>query len=177
MWSILVGALFGGFCRMVAGFDLWTKSADLTAVMTVSFLVAGSISVGYITVLCGEAASPRSVAQWMLASCAAIVLSSAIAALFLLEGMICIIFALPVTMVFAIVGGLIAGYSRRRSQARAFTTMAVLVLPLLLPPLEMRFPNRADVRTVQTDITIHASPGMVWKNIARVDAIRPDELP
>jgi hypothetical protein len=51
-----------------------------------------------------------------------------------------------------------------------------VIFALLLAPLERRLSPPVDHRTVETEIRIHAPASVVWRNIERVPAIRPEEL-
>jgi hypothetical protein len=53
----------------------------------------------------------------------------------------------------------------------------VALLPFMLGAAEHKLPTTQDMRVVESDIIINASPQTVWTNIERVPRIEPGELP
>jgi hypothetical protein len=181
-WSIALGASFGLFNRLAVAFDWFPHrnvlgSFTLTAVMSFSYLALGSAVVGYITVWCAEINGKRPIWQWIVVPWCSILLTMVGAALFLLEGAICLVFALPMLMFFASAGGVVAGAIRRRARPGIAAHLCIASLPLILPQLEMCFPPPLQIRSVQSEVRIVAPPSIVWRNIASVSPIRPEELP
>jgi hypothetical protein len=74
-------------------------------------------------------------------------------------------------------GGVVAGVIRRKGYPSISAQRCILALPLVLPQVETQFATSLQVRTVQTEIKIFASPSIVWKNIASVSPIHAEELP
>ncbi len=181
IWSILAGSSFGLLLRLAAAFHWFTNrqvmGTALDAVMALSYLVLGSLGVGYVTVWCAEIKAKRPVWQWIVAPWCSALLMILGSAAFLLEGAICLVFAFPVVMVFASVGGVIAGVIRRKMHPGMPAQLCLLALPLVLPQVETQFATPLQVRTVETEIQIFAPPSIVWKNIASVSPIRAEELP
>lgn len=181
MWSIALGASFGLLLRVSAAFD-WFRQRSvmglaLSAVMSLSYLALGSAAVGYVTVWCAENKAGRPIWQWiLLAWCSTLVVMVG-AAIFLLEGVICLVFALPLVMPFASIGGVLAGVIRRKTSRRLSVHLCVIFLPLILPQAEVFFPAPLQIRIVRSEIRIFAPPSEVWKNIASVSAIHSEELP
>jgi hypothetical protein len=87
---------------------------------------------------------------------------------FAIEGVICIVMALPIALPMALLGGVI-GYLAQRPQAKWGQSPSRMLMIVLLPfgvmtsesimPLE---PPRHEVRTT---IRIEASPERIWKNL------------
>lgn len=87
--------------------------------------------------------------------------------IFALEGIICLIMAAPIGLLFTWLGFLI-GYSLSKSQVNKKTPAAIVVLMLSVPSLmafESTIKTFEDVRSVTTSIEINASPETVWKNV------------
>jgi hypothetical protein len=179
--SILLGGLFGLFFRLIFKFPVWFHilSPGGTIVMTAAFLLLGPFAVGYITIDVAERTAPRSVPYSIFVPWPAVLTGITLTYLFNLEGLICIVFALPIALVFSSLGGVAAWQQARirRNEKRGFTTACVAVLPLLLAPLETQIKPPVEYRTVETEIRIHAQESIVWKNIERVRPIAPAELP
>jgi hypothetical protein len=92
------------------------------------------------------------------------------------EGAICIVMALPITLLLgvagALVGYLIQSRGARRPSAQVVSA-AVLVLPALLgvESLEGREPP---LRAVTTQIVVDAPPSVVWRHVVAVEPL-PEE--
>jgi hypothetical protein len=83
-------------------------------------------------------------------------------------------------MILASVGGLLGGVAARlirSNRAKRVTMACVMALPLVTAPWEKPVLYRLDEREVENVIEIKASPEVIWRNIASVRAIRPEELP
>ena len=149
--------------------DLW--------VMTTGFLIVVPFVMGWLTI--AETSSDREFhwVRWIFLPWAAVLLADLGLLLALVEGLICLVFAIPITLFVSSIGGISAGFFHRRKYLHSRTTTACLaVVPLLVSFLEMRVAPSLEVRTVETSITIHASVESVWKNIKSVPAIRPSEI-
>jgi len=94
-----------------------------------------------------------------------------------IEGLICIVFVLPIALVFGILGGLAARLVLRRNQGKKTAMLSIALAPLLMLAIELHVPEHFETRTVETTILIHAPATVIWNNIKKVDAIDPNELP
>ncbi len=181
LWSIAVGASFGLLFRVSAAYnwfpDKQLMGMNLTGVMSLSYLVLGSAAVGYITIWRAEIKEKRPVWQWIVVPWCSVILILIGAALFLLEGIICLVFALPILLLFTSVGGVFAGVIRRTARAGIPTQLCIIALPLILPQIETHVSPPLQIRTVRNDLRITASPSVVWKEIASVSPIHREELP
>jgi len=93
------------------------------------------------------------------------------------EGMICIVMAAPLFLVFAVVGAIVGSIAHAIAPKGAPKLLSVaLVLPFLLAPIERE--NLPDTRhqTTRESIFIAAKPAVVWENINFPINIHPDEL-
>jgi hypothetical protein len=82
--------------------------------------------------------------------------------------------AIPPFGLLAMAGGAVAHALKRRADRR--DTLPMLALPFLVGLVEGRFTAPETPRVVHSSIEIEASPAVVWSQIERVPAIRPDEL-
>jgi hypothetical protein len=107
------------------------------------------------------------------------VLPLLVALLVKIEGMICIIMALPICLMLSSLGA-VTFYlaSQRFAPAKERSGLAALmVLPILAGPVEsLHVPTRSQSVT-ETEILIEAPARIVWENIIRVPRIRKEELP
>ncbi|HEY6445789.1 MAG TPA: hypothetical protein VIY53_04960 [Acidobacteriaceae bacterium] len=176
--GIVAGTVYGLVCRMYGQLLALIGTAGDTA-MTVGFLFLVPFAIGYVTIAFAWRISPRPVTQWIFAPWVGIFLGATCVWLINLEGLICVVFLLPVGLVMSSFGGIAAGLvGRTRDRGvQRIGLSCVVILPLLLQPLESRFiAPPVQSRIVQTEIQIQAPAGIVWRNIERVRAIAPGEL-
>jgi hypothetical protein len=163
--SVGFGTAYGVLARLIAQHT----SGPVFGVMTFSFLFVVPLTIGFLAVRPFENASWVQRLVWPWApSILAVVIAYAIG----LEGAICIVMGLPIILVMASVGGVLAWLTRRSPAA----TAVLLAIPFVGMPIESRFPPAAATeRTVRSSITIRAPAATIWREIASVRAIEPDE--
>jgi len=169
LYAIVAGVVYGLAFRLAFG---RSEVQGLLGVMTFAFLCLVPIGIGFLTVWLGERRGPWS---WPLRIFApwATSLAALLAALLLAwEGWICIFLWVPLFVVEATLGGLLAvwvGYLERKREARLnLAALGILLAPLAVAPLEHLLPPPAEIRTVRTSIDIAATPERVWPEIASV---------
>ena len=164
--GFLSGAAYGLATRVAVSFD--ARGSGLLA-MSLGFLFGVPIIIGYLTVRPFANASFRFrfFAPWI--TCALVILGSLVVGL---EGAICVVFAAPVMLLLASLGGLAAGAQPARS--RADVPIAIL-LPWAVMGLEHG--TLAPTRHVETttEIEIAAPASAVWPLVVSVDSIRDEE--
>jgi hypothetical protein len=172
--SLLIGVGYGALARLVFGLDLFK---DEFGVMTTSFIFLVPFGLGIAAVMVGERHSRWKWWQWIVIPWLAALLALGAALALAWEGIICIFLWVPLFLVLSSLGGLVGalvGYFLRK-RGRMLFLAAFLILPFVTAPLEHRIPLPDDRRVVRTEIEIAAAPEVVWQNIARVPAIRPEE--
>jgi hypothetical protein len=94
------------------------------------------------------------------------------------EGTICIIMMAPIALVLGSLGGLAAAVvvNPDRPKFSMTSMLVVALLPFVVGWTEPRVPPR-EIRSVKSDVVIHASPHTIWHNIERVRPIADNELP
>jgi hypothetical protein len=166
--GVLIGAAYGIAARLLA--EGPTSLRQLFGVMTLGFLIVVPIIIGYLTVRGIESPS-RLVcffAPWP--AC----LGTVLAAMLLgIEGMICVVLALPAMLLLSSFGGFIGGSGRVRRMPGALP--ALLVLPYVVAPLERGRDLPVRLATTRTTIDVAAPVPTIWPLIASVDSIRPAE--
>jgi hypothetical protein len=173
--GVLLGVLYGLFIRFGAQVKIFNSGAGF--VMTSSFIFLAPMVMGFLTIRRAAVAGPVPMWLWFAGPSATVLFTLAGVVFFKLEGLICMIMALPVLMISAIIGGVIAGASSQsKRNISSSTTACIAILPLLLAPAETYLTSPTQTRTVASEIRIHASPATVWRNIERVPAISPTEL-
>jgi hypothetical protein len=171
--SVTLGTCYGLIFRFSDRIHFFGTSPRETMLMTLAFLVAGPFAIGYITIHFASQQGVRPWWQWVLAPWLPVLLVGLVTFLFRVEGLICIVFAMPLALLLASAGGVAAGLVGRR-KTRA--VLSVACLPILLAPVESRLPSPEAHRMVENQIAIHAAPATVWRNIERVPAIDAREL-
>lgn len=180
--GVAVGVVYGLFLRAYQ-FVLtqpdrlrWQRVIHVDIVMTMAFLAGGPLLIGFLTVRRAELRQPAAFWRWIFLPWLAVTVMMGFTALLAWEGAICVIMALPIALLFASLGGVIAGLLTRRRRIAAAPTVCVALLPFLLAPAESLRPAPLQTRTVQNTILIHAPASVVWHNIERVPPIAPSEL-
>ena len=178
--SVALGAVYGLAVRGMIQFTPHARWAPpLISVMSVAFIIVLPFSVGYLTVAAKARETRVSIQQRVFLPWLPVVLALLGCEAVGWEGTICIVMITPIALFCASVGGLSAGAIVLPSQPRAGTiSMAIVaLLPFLVGPAEHHFPAPYDIRTVESDVLIHACPQTIWSNIERVRSIEPSELP
>jgi hypothetical protein len=177
--SAVAGAALGCIYRMLFSID-GNKWQGPLYIMTLGFLGFVPLSMGYFAVdqFLRKPHDKKVVwYHWLFLPWGSVFITMAVSIAVKWEGVICLIFAGPIMLVSSMVGGLLAkAISKRRihpvpGQLSAFT------IPLLVILAESHFAGPIQIRSVETDVLIHAPAAIVWENIRSVHTIAPSELP
>lgn len=171
-----LGVGYGLLARFVFGFGHGTS--DSFAVMTLSFLVGVPITLGFITVWCGEYRARFGWGRRVLMPWLASVTFLGCCLLLMWEGVICIVLLLPLILVLSSVGGLLAGIIQqlfKSKRSKNYCVGVVALLPFAAAPIEHLRSEAREIRTVENQIDIHADRATVWRNIRSVPRIRDEE--
>ncbi len=174
--GIILGGLVGFSFRLLAAFPKIASGRE-TWLMTLAFLALGPFAVGWVTATTAERSGKHSWLIRIFLPWPAILLASGIAFLLNMEGLICVVFALPIALFFASLGGVVSSLTTQEQRISKGPLTCVILLPVLAAPVEARLTPPAQTRTVETQIRIHAKPDVVWSNIKKVRPIAPAELP
>jgi hypothetical protein len=176
--SLAIGTIYGLALRFLGQISLPAPNAVWE--MTLAFMFIGPFAIGFIAIALYSKPEGRLKISWPAAifwPWPAIVLACLATVIFDLEGWICVVLFLPAGLVMSSLGGITALLIKRRSASRIrTTTIAIAVLPIVLAFPEARIPESNQLRTVDTQIVIHAPQETVWRNIKSVPAIAPEEL-
>jgi hypothetical protein len=179
--SVVAGAALGSIYRLWIWSQLmWSHHSTVATIMTFSFLSIVPFAMGYLSVRKYLSSMPPEEIhwwRWLFLPWTSVLVTMLISALVGWEGAICLIFAGPIMLVFALIGGVTARLTWNSLNEHSPGTLSAFALPILLIFLESHIPNPYEIRTVNTDILIRAPASAVWSNIKSVRAIRPDELP
>jgi len=176
--SVLAGAALGCIYRLIFDVQWWRGWS--ASVMTVGFLLLVPFSMGYVAVehyLRRTPAEELRPGYWLALPWLSVLITMVVAVVVKWEGLICLIFAVPVMLIMSLLGGVLAMVMARRLRHRAAGRLSACALPLLVILMESHIPSPWTIRTVETDTLIHAPAGVIWDNIKSVRAIAPAELP
>lgn len=178
LWLAAIAAVSYGLCAR-AFFGFWdlrnTRWIDATfEVMSVAFIFGVPFTIGFLASYLGRVTSFwRAVVFPLLPA----MLALGLALLLAWEGLICVLLWLPLFALLAMLGGAIAYLvlRLRGDTARGSVVGAVILLPLAIAPLESAAPKANELRRIATSIRVQADPAVVWREIASVREIRPEE--
>ena len=175
--SAIAGAILGCLYRLVFDFK-WAANGSL--IMTIGFLALVPLCMGYVAVDNYLRKAPIGGVRWIhwiALPWLSVLITIAVSLTVKWEGYVCLVFAAPVMFVFSTIGGIVARVTWGRLKRQASGTLSAMAFPLLFILLEAQVPSILEVRTVETDILIHAPATVVWNNIKSVRPIDPAELP
>jgi len=174
--ALIVGAIiavgYGVLIRVVADLKILN---DVLLVMSLAFISIVPMVVGFLAV------RPTEKPNWGFALMYPWILTAVIAVITGMigfEGAICILMALPILLINASIGGIIALLVSRRRLARGpGVTAAVVIFPLVFGLMERRIPAVYQYRVVESIIDIAAPAHAVWRQIVSVPEIQRHEMP
>jgi hypothetical protein len=179
--SVAAGTVLGCVYRLFIDFKVLNSDLNSPAwIMTIAFLVFVPLCMGYLSVHSYlRALPPEDIRwfKWLLLPWASVLLTMLVSVLVKWEGFICLVFAGPIMLFFSLWGGIAARLAWGKLKQRSPGTLSAFALPLLLMIVETQIPASQEIRTVNTEILIHAPASAVWSNIKSVRAIEPNELP
>lgn len=154
----------------------WAQPAG-TWVMTIGFLAVVPFTMGWIAIPRNTHDGRSHWTLWILLPWLPVLICNGCLLLGRVEGWICVVLSLPITLLFASLGGVTAGVgARNRMRRTGAATMCLALLPLLVSGLETGTAAPVAIREVKTEIRIDAPAATVWRKVERVSAIRPSEL-
>lgn len=173
--SVLAGAALG--CLYRATFNGNGEWPTLT--MTLGFLILVPLAMGYLAVdqYLRRASDEVSWQDWFFLPLLSVLITMAVSVAVKWEGAICLIFAGPIMLVSSTIGGLLARVFSRRRIRSVPGQLSVFTIPLLVILIETQVAAPIQIRTVETDVLIHAPAALVWNNIRSVPTISSSELP
>jgi hypothetical protein len=173
--SVAIGAAYGLTVRLLAGMH-----KDFFSVMSIGFIFFMPFALGCIAVFVAEIKRPQSVRTWIWLPWLPLLASLLGTLVTLLEGIICIVMFLPISIPLASIGGVLGGLAGRYLRSRRAQGLAMacmVVLPFVTGPWEQKVFYQMEARQVENVVDIKAPADVVWQNIERVRAIRREELP
>jgi uncharacterized membrane protein YhaH (DUF805 family) len=110
----------------------------------------------------------RSGAESALVAMTSVLLTAAVLVAVAVEGFVCVVMALPIAIIFALIGG---AFGHAISGGPRVGESAVLVLLVLAAPgvmgAEAALPREATLYAVRSEVVVNAPPSIVWRNVIR----------
>lgn len=177
--AVAAGAIYGIAVRLAILLKgRFAGRAETAAwVMSIGFIVGVPIAIAWIGEATLEQDGESHWGRWLIFPWLPMFVAEAVLLLFVVEGFICIVMAIPITMIAGSIGGVIAGlFYRNRKRNKTVSLACAAVLPLLFAGIESTLQPPTRTETADTSIVIHADETTVWNNIKTVPAIRPNEV-
>jgi uncharacterized membrane protein len=174
--GIILGVLYGISIRVFLEFS---DAFNFGSLVTISFMFLVPIAIGYIRIYfeC-KLNKSMSYKQMAVKAWQPIFVFLLVSIVTLLEGSICVAMALPAFMLFASIGGVLAGFVHRKLEKESKkVVMSVVLIPLILSPLEVNFLKLSQTYEVKNSIVINAPIDVVWRQLANVSYIAEREFP
>lgn len=153
------------------GFSL-NGTSQLWSVMTVSFILLVPCSIGALTIYLSPIEKVKSRIYQATMPWYPLLAFMVITIAFSLEGWACWFMIMPVFMLAASVGGIIAGYFKLKKHKNERLNISLLILlPFIISPVEQAISITPHKYEAYTFIDLHASKAKIWQNVTRVKAI------
>jgi hypothetical protein len=136
--------------------------SELYSVMSITFLFLMPTVVGALTVYLSSIDNVRSLAYRILAPWASVLVFFIATIALSWEGWICWIMVLPLFLVAASIGGLVAGYFRMGSRDGKALVSVLALSPLMVAPLENMIGAIPGTYQAYTCIDIRSTPERIW---------------
>jgi hypothetical protein len=147
----------------------------LMAIMSITFLAGLPFLVGYLTIwLWKDERTKTSKLFQFFYPMIPIFGFFLITLLLAIEGWACWLMMLPVFLIIAGLGGLLAGYLKNRSRDKLYISL-VMLLPFIIGPIEQVIDRPETAYKVTTTIDINSTAEAIWKNVTRVREISDKE--
>jgi len=171
-WPFVAGVLFGLILRMIYS----GQPGGAYDAMSGSFALLAPIAISAVAVYIAELRQRRGWLYYFGMGALVNVLFVVGTFLLYIEGLICVILAMPLFAIVGGVAGLIVGAAFRSVRWMRRAVYCCALSPLLLGAFEQYMPLPQIVHTVERTITVAAPPADVWDQLMAAPAIRPEEI-
>lgn len=178
--SILAGIIAAIAYGAVAYF-IFDEEYSGSILLSVGFFVFTPPILGFLTVLLASTEEKSSWTFTIFAPWLSCLICIFLAGLFSLEAWFCILLALPLFLILASGGGLLARLVweiiKTSKGSRMSVVVLILIVPYVIGAIEHEFTVREEVRRVHSQIEIEAPTEVVWQNITNLQPISLSEQP
>ncbi len=170
---ILIPIIFAIGIRLIFGAEIFD---DFLSVMSWTFFLTTPCGIGALMIYFSPIEKVKSLKYRIFYPWIPVFLVLAITMILMIEGWACWLMILPLFLLFASIGGLIAGYFKLKNKKSENLNLSVLVLlPFLIGPLEHTIETNKQVFRTNTSIIIESDKETIWKNVTNVQAISDSE--
>lgn len=165
--------LFAFIARFIFNVKTWESAFTL---MSLTFLFMVPSAIGAITIYFSSIEKVRSYSYRFFMPWVPISIFMVLTLFFSIEGWACWLMIMPVFLIAASLGGLLAGHYKikRHDKERMYLSILVL-LPLFLSPIEQWIGSVNNQYEAYTYIDLHADKAKIWQNVTRVRAIQKEQ--
>ena len=168
---VLIPIIFALLLRISFGATILN---DFLSVMSWTFFLLVPAGIGALFIYFSPIEKVKSVGYRILAPWIPIILVIALTIVIGLEGWACWIMISPLFLIFASIGGLIAGHFKNKKNENLNISILVL-LPFLIGPIENAIPRNTKTYTTYTSIEINSDAQTIWDNVTSVKEIKSNE--
>lgn len=165
--------LFAFILRFTFNVKSWESVYTL---MSVSFIFLVPFAIGALTIYFSNIEKVRQYSYCIMMPWAPIFVFLVVTLFLSIEGWGCWFMILPIFMMAASIGGMVAGHYKvkRHDKERMYISILVL-LPLFLSPIEPWIESVNNLYEAYTYIDLHADKAKIWRNVNRVRAIKKEQ--
>jgi hypothetical protein len=173
-WAVplVCGALVGIAMRLL----FHGKPGEPYQPMMRSFVLLVPVLVGALAVYLAERVRRRSWSYYFWVGAGANALLVCGAFLIMIEGLICVILAVPLFGLIGGIAGLGMGAVCRWTDWPKHAVYGFAALPLLLGGFEQNIPLPLEVHSVERTYMVSAPPEKIWPQLVAAENIRPSEI-
>lgn len=172
LWPTVIGALIGIGLRLT----FRGGPGEAYSPMMASFALIVPLVIGAVTVVVAEQTARRSWSYYFWAGASANALCTVVALMVYIEGLICVVLAVPLFVVLGGIAGLITGLVCRLTNRPRRSIYGIALLPLLLGGFEQRLPLPQTVLREERVLLVAAPATIVWKQLLSARDIEPEEM-
>lgn len=170
---ILIPLIFAIGIRLIFGADIFD---DFISVMSWTFFLTTPAGIGALMIYFSPVQKVRSIKYRVFYPWIPVFMVLAITMLLMIEGWACWLMILPLFLLFASIGGLIAGYFKLKKRNSEKLNISIFVLlPFLMGPIEHSINTNKQIFTTTTSIIIYSDSQTIWNNVTSVKPISDSE--
>jgi len=177
--SVIISLLYGFTCQAILRSEKAVNDVlplvNIGMVMTFGFVFIFPFCLGVITVYFAEEKLRKSYLFQIFMPWITALISLLLSFLAGWEGTICLVLATPIYLSMSSIGGLSTGvflkFTTHKKHLQLTFFNFVLIAPFLSGVVEDYFLLPSEIRTVNTEIPIHASSNIIWSQITKIPKI------
>ncbi len=170
---ISIPIIFAIAIRLIFGADIFD---DFISVMSWTFFLSTPSGIGALMIYLSPVRKVQSLKYRIFFPWISVFMVLAITMVLMIEGWACWLMILPLFLLFASIGGLIAGYFKlKKEKSEKLNISIFLLLPFLLGPIEHSLDTNKQIFRTNTSIIIEADRQNIWEKVTNVKKISESE--